>query len=119
MDNKGFTLVELIVTIGIIIILGLLIVPKTLSIINESREKGYKEIENRLIDAAGKYIVEEYIDNDTTSIIITKDQLIEKNYIGEIYDLNDNSICDASVEVRNLDKTATFTAHLSCANYTS
>ncbi len=117
MNNKGFTLIELIAVIVVFAVLGLLLIPKTLKIINDSKLNSYKEVERRLEEAAGKYILDEYIDTTQDSITITKAQLKEKKLIDEIYDFNDNSVCDAYVEVSNLRKSAEFKAYLSCANY--
>ena len=118
MKNKnGFTLVELIAVIAIMVFIGLIAIPRVLDIINNNRNKGYLEIERRLEEAAAKYIVDEYIDTSTTSIVITKEELIDKGYIKEVYDLKDNSICDATVEVSNLDSLAKFKVTLNCSSY--
>lgn len=119
MNKKGFTLIELIATIVIIILMGLIITPKVMNIIKDNRIKGYKEIERRLEEAAGKYIIENYTDSSLPFIKIEKNQLIEGKYIDEIYDLKDKSVCDAYVMVSNLNKTADFNAHLQCSSYES
>ena len=119
MNKKGFTLVELIIVIAIILLLGLIATPKVMNIINDNRIKGYKEIEKRLEEAAGKYIVENCIDSSLSSIIIEKNQLIGGKYIDEIYDLKDKSVCDAYVNVSNLNGIANFKTMLNCSNYIS
>lgn len=119
MNKKGFTLVELIATIAIILLLGLIVTPKIMNVINENRIKGYKEIERRLEEAAGKYIIENYTDSSLPFIKIEKNQLIEGKYIDEIYDLKDKSVCDAYVMVSNLNKTADFNVNLRCSSYKS
>ncbi len=117
--KKGFTLVELLASIVIVMILGVLIVPKTLQIINDSKNKGYKETEARLKEAAGKYVIEQspVIENDT--ITITKEELMDKHYISEIYDLTDGTPCSAYVVVTNLNTTGVYTPHINCNNYSS
>lgn len=117
--KKGFTLVELLAAIVIVMILGLIIVPKTLQIINDSKNKGYKEIETRLKEAAGKYVIEQtpVVENDT--ITITKEELISNHYISEIYDLTDGTVCSAYVEVTDVNTNGVYTAHLTCNNYSS
>ena len=117
MNKKGFTLVELIATIAIILLLGLIVTPKVMNIINENRIKGYKEIERRLEEAAGKYIIENYTDSSAPYIRIEKNQLLEGKYIDEIYDLKDKSVCDAYVNVSNMSYVASFKAILDCSNY--
>ena len=116
-NNKGFTIVELLATVVIILLLGLIVTPNVVDIINENRNKGYLEIERRLEEAASKYIVNEYIDSSVESVIITKEDLINTGYIKEIYDLKDKSVCDASIYAYNLNSMAEFNPILSCSSY--
>ena len=74
-------------------------------------------IERRLEEATAKYVVEEYISSDVDTIRITKDELIDNKYIDEIYDLKDNTECDAYVIVSSLSTLAKFDAVLTCSNY--
>ena len=92
--KNGFTLVELLAVIAILSLIGLIAIPKVLDAINNSRNKGYLEIEKRLEEAASKYILNEYIDSKASSITITKEQLISEGYIEEVYDLKNNSEYD-------------------------
>jgi len=115
MNKKGFTLVELLAVIVVILTLSLLVTPKVINIINENRTKGYKEIERRLEEAAAKYITQEYV--GTNSVTITKDELIQKGYIEEIYDLKDKTECEASVIVSDLSGVTQFYVTLNCPNY--
>lgn len=117
--KNAFTLVELLAVIAILALIGLIAIPKVLDTINNSRNKGYLEIEKRLEEAASKYILNEYIDSDTSSITITKEQLISEGYIEEIYDLKDNTICDAYVYVSKLDVSADFYVNVNCDSYVS
>ena len=119
MKKNGFTLIELIAVVSLIIVLSLLITPKINGIIKENRKKSYKEMERRLEEAANKYIIQNYIDPASESITITKEQLINSNLIGEVYDLKDKSVCDASVLVTGLNSTPVYKANLNCANYVS
>ena len=116
-NNKGFTLVELLATVVIILLLGLIVTPNVVDIINENRNKGYHEIERRLEEAASKYIVNEYIGSSVESVIITKEDLINAGYIDEVYDLKDNSVCNASIYAYNLNSMAEFNPILSCSSY--
>ena len=110
-------IIILLLTLAIILLLGLIVTPKVMNIINENRMKGYKEIERRLEEAAAKYLTENYVDSSLSSVRIEKNQLIDGKYIDEIYDLKDNSVCDAYVMVSNLNKVATFNPVLTCSNY--
>lgn len=115
MKKNGFTLIELLVTTTLIVLLAVLVTPKVNSIIKENRIKGYKEIENRLKEAANKYLLNHYVSED--SITITKEQLIEEKLIGEVYDLKDNSVCSANVVVTNITANPNFEVSLTCSNY--
>jgi len=117
MNNKAFTLVELLAIIVILSLLITIVTPKVLDTINRNRNNSYHEIERRLEEAAAKYIVNEYIDSTVNTISITKEDLINAKYIGEIYDLKDNSICDAYVEVTSLQNVPEFNAILDCSTY--
>lgn len=117
MNKKGYTLVELLATITIILLLALIAVPIVMDLVNDNRIRGYKEIERRLEEAAGKYIVEKYVSSESETIQITKDELIDAKYIDEVYDLKDNSECEAYVNVSNLSGIAEFQVVLTCSNY--
>ena len=115
MKKNGFTLIELLVTTTLVVLLAVLITPKVNSIIKENRVKGYKEIENRLVEASNQYLINHYTKEET--ITITKEQLLEDKLIGEVYDLKDNSICDASIVVTNISANPNFDVMLTCSNY--
>ena len=80
-NNRGFTLVELIAVVAILLVLGFMVTPKVLDIIDENRIKAYKEIEKRLEEAAAKYLVENYVSSSIENITITKEQLIKENIL--------------------------------------
>lgn len=115
--NNGFTLVELLAVVVILAVLGIVVVPRVNNTINNNRNKSYKEIEQRLEDAAKKYILNNYIDSDTDTITITKQQLIDANLIDEVYDLKDKTVCDASIIVSNINSNIEYKAMLNCSNY--
>lgn len=115
--RNGYTLVELLGAIAVIMLLAGLVTPKVKEIVNENRNKSYHEIERRLEEAAAKYVVNEYIATSTDNIRIELEELIELGYVEKVYDLNDNSECDAYVEVSNLMGVAEFKAYLDCSSY--
>lgn len=55
--EKGFSLIELLVVISILAIIALISVPAVTSVINDSKEKAYKEQEKSIIDAAKTYMI--------------------------------------------------------------
>ncbi len=117
--NNGFTLVELLAVIVILAVLGILTVPKINNTINDNRNKSYKEIEQRLEEAAERYILNNYIDSNINTITITKQQLIDAALIDEVYDLKDKTVCDASIVVSNINTNIEYKAILDCSNYTT
>ena len=116
-NNKGFTLVELIAVVAILLVLGFMVTPKVIDIIDENRIKAYKEIEKRLEEAAAKYLAENYVDSRTETVRITKDQLIEGKYIGEIYDLKDKTVCDGYVNVDFITTIPEYKSFITCSSY--
>lgn len=54
--KKGFTLIELLAVIAIIGVLSVIVVPKVISILNDSLDKDMKIEENNIKDAAKLYI---------------------------------------------------------------
>ena len=117
MKKNGFTLVELTMTIVIILIISLIVTPKITKIISDGRNRGYLEIKSRLKEAAMKYLNDQYVDTTSGSIVVTKSQLVENKYIDEIHDLKDNSVCDATITITNLDANPVYNVSLSCANF--
>ncbi len=113
MDKKGFTLVEILASIIIILIILLLVFPTVRNMFNRNRIKIWEENENRLIEAAKKYLVMKPIQfSPDGSVIITKEQLIE-----EISDLDEpDTICDGYVLVTVIGNNEIFTPHISCEN---
>ena len=71
MDNKGFTLVEIITTVALISVLMLLVIPNLLSQLSDkSREASEKE-QAILVEAARAYVDKhhEYFEKKTTECI--------------------------------------------------
>lgn len=117
MNQKGFTLIELIVTVGLLLLVTSLITPKVIDVIETNRLKSYMEIERRLEDAASEYMLDN-INNyiGITDTKIGKDEL--EKYVGNISDLTkEKNECDAYVEVKNIFENAEYKAYISCKNY--
>jgi len=115
-NRKGFTLIELIATIAIIVLITLIIAPTTINIIEQQRTKLYESQERTMEEAALKYINEVYTNSNT--ITITKEQLINAGYIDEIYDLkNKREVCEGYVEIYNLNNNPRTISFLDCSSY--
>lgn len=114
MKKNGFTLIELLVVIGILAGLMMIIIPKFSSILDTNRDKGYKEIEKRLEEAALKYATDNYIEGN--KITIEKNLLVSSSLIGEVYDLeNKSAVCDGYVVIDLNENTAK--SYIKCENY--
>lgn len=95
LDNKGFTLVEIIAVVAIITILSVVVVPSVLNSINNGKQKSYEVLVGD-IKIAAKELYEEVYSNellgDTSKLYqySYKDNNIVKE--SEIVIQNDNSI---------------------------
>ena len=121
MKNKnGFTLVELLVVISIILILGLIVTPKIIKTIENNKLKIYKEQEKRLEEAAIKYANEGELYTTEDTVRLTKEELIKSGYIDEITDIADKSkVCGGYVIINNINTSPTAKAYITCSKYTT
>jgi len=82
--KKGFTLIELIAVIILLAAIALLTYPAITGMINDSREKGYKEQINLILEAAHKWGIENVDKLDETyETVIPLDKLINEGYIAK------------------------------------
>lgn len=56
MNNKGFTLIEIIIVIAIIALLALLITPNAISMINKNKFDNYKNLQDSIRRATDSYL---------------------------------------------------------------
>ena len=96
-NNKGFTLIELIATIGIMILVGLVIVNNMTGILSKQHDEEYESFKKELEDGACIY-VETKLDREArdnckkNGCTISVDDLIQEGYIDD--DLKDPSTGD-------------------------
>lgn len=64
MNNKGFTLIEIIIVIAIIALLALLIAPNAIGMINKNKIDNYKNLQDSIRRAADSYLSDERYEND-------------------------------------------------------
>ena len=69
MNNKGFTLIELILVIAIIALLALVFTPNVLNLINKNNTNAYNSILSSVESAAESYISNNRYDSEITSQI--------------------------------------------------
>lgn len=64
--KKGFTLVELIITVSLIVLIGFIAVPGVRNLISDSKQKAYDSMVNTIEDAAKSYTYLNSSDVDVT-----------------------------------------------------
>lgn len=118
MNKKGFTLIELMAVIVVLAIITVISVPIILNTINISKEKLYKEQENKLVELAEEYLEDNTIEETDSEIVITKENLIEGGYIDEIYDFKSSeSTCEGYISITNYLSNPMYKAYISCDGY--
>lgn len=86
-NNRGFTLIELIATIGIMILIGLVIVNNMSGILSKQNDEDYKTFKKKLEDGACIYVETKWDDNKrkncklNNACSISVEELIKEGYI--------------------------------------
>ena len=96
MNEKGFTLIEVIATISILLLIAIIAVPSIVSIRNKNETDNIEEVKNIIVNAAENYILLYNLEQtlDTNQIYcITLKELLNKELIKKpnISDISDNS----------------------------
>ncbi len=102
--KKGFTLVELLVVIIILGLLGLVVYPSIIRIINDSRKSAYDAQVKIVIKAAKQWGVEhssELPDSGSTKCLRIKEDLVNGGYISndEVKNPQDNKTLSGAIEI--------------------
>lgn len=79
MNKKGFTIVELLVTITLLAIISTIAVISITSFINKNKESNYEILKNTIIEASKEYVADNRYGNIETSI--TAQYLLDNHYI--------------------------------------
>ncbi len=87
-NNKGFTLIELIATIGIMILIGLVIVTNMSGILSKQHDDEYNSFKKELEDGACIYTETVFTEEERNNCkkqgcVVSVDNLIKKGYIDE------------------------------------
>ena len=105
-SEKGFTLVELIATITIMLIIVSIAIPTSIKFINDGKEREYDLIVDKIEVSAQEYYRENTISGDTISLssIIDYIDLDEKYFKGNmIKDPRDDNMClNGEIILKNL-----------------
>lgn len=97
MNNKGFSLIELIVVISLIAIVVIVVVKFSGNTVSLNEEEAYKIMKNSIINATDKYLLEcesgllecnHSWNNNKTTISVTS--LIEAGYFKTVIDPTNN-----------------------------
>ena len=112
MNNKGFTLIEVICTLTIIALIAMIVAANSGSTLSLSNEEAYNLTKKNIISATNTYIIEcqnDILDcnidwNSNTNIIKAKD-LIEAGYFKEITNpINNKDISNClTIEVTKIN----------------
>lgn len=105
MNNKGFSLVELLITISLIALVAIVVVKVSSNTLSLTENEAYKILKNNVITAADKYIIEcdsnllecfhTWNDNKTS---INANELIKAGYFDNIIDpRNDKDISNCLI----------------------
>lgn len=97
MNNKGFSLVELLITISLIALVAIIVAKVSGNTLSLTENEAYKILKNNIINITDKYIIEcetnllecSYTWNDNKTSI-NADELIKAGYFDNIIDPRNN-----------------------------
>lgn len=81
MNQKGFTMIEILAVFTITAIILLIAVPQIISMLKKGNDTAYKEFEDNVFIAAEAYIQDENINVTTDITQITLEQLVNSGYL--------------------------------------
>lgn len=121
--KKGFTLFELLAVLTILGLVLAITIPSIGDIISRNREKLYIETENRILDAAKSYTLENPIELPSivgNSVKIDISTLIENKHLQQVKDLKDkDEICTGYVLITKVEDNYEMIPYINCPNYIS
>ena len=112
MNNKGFTLIELIATIALLAIISVISVVSISGVINQSKVSDCESLVSNIKTSVKEYVSDNrYSFTSNNDFTITGDKLIDDNYlVGPIINPFDNSeITPSSIRIR-IELKADYTA---------
>ena len=68
MNKKGFTIVELLVTVALLAIISIISVISITSFINKNKENNYEILKNTILEASKEYVTDNRYGNIEPSI---------------------------------------------------
>lgn len=119
MNNKGFSMIELL---GVIVIIGLLAglaIPAVTKYIGKTRDRAYDNIYESAYSAAQEKYMHDLEDADSKEYEIVRD-LYNQGYMDEPIDPSNKGLCDGKVFITEDESTEvseyTFKVQLDCTN---
>ena len=119
MNNKGFSMIELLGVIVIIGILAGLAIPAVTKYIGKTRDRAYDNIYESAYSAAQEKYMHDLEDADSKEYEIVRD-LYNQGYMDEPIDPSNKGLCDGKVFITEDESTEvseyTFKVQLDCTN---
>lgn len=119
MNNKGFSMIELLGVIVIIGILAGLAIPAVTKYIGKTRDRAYDNLYESAYSAAQEKYMHDLEDADSKEYEIVRD-LYNQGYMDEPIDPSNKGICDGKVFITEDESTEvseyTFKVQLECTN---
>ncbi len=119
MNNKGFSMIELLGVIVIIGILAGLAIPAVTKYIGKTRNRAYDNLYESAYSAAQEKYMHDLEDADSKEYEIVRD-LYNQGYMDEPIDPSNKGICDGKVFITEDESTEvseyTFKVQLECTN---
>lgn len=121
LNQKGFTMVEILVAFVILAIIAAIAIPVGSNLVKNTTKQYYKTLEDSVktagMDYYSDYRSERPLINYATSEI-TLDSLLEKNYIKDVVDSKGNATCSGYVRIfKEKEGEYQYKSCLVCENY--
>ncbi len=114
-NNKGFTLVELLATVTIMVLIISIAIPTTMKYISRGKEAQYNQIKSEIEQAADKYYRQH---KDNVGVAISLDKLLNANLIDDQYERKNNKLVDPRNKGKCLSGTVNITKNSNRVEFT-
>jgi len=115
-NNKGFTLVEVLATVTIMVIITLIAVPTSIRFIERGKNQQYEILEDQIISAASKYYVKHKDEGKCIELDVLINDIDEKYVEGtSIIDPRNNDVLTNKVQVTVIGTKITYELVENCS----